>query len=156
MTRQYEKIRYASWNFIQDIIGFIFNYFLSFYDPGQDHIIETDIDHIQPDEPRNIRPDLIVPVHTPTPVKIPYRYKPLVLPPIRHDLPANYHKYLPRFDGEYGNITVEKHFQGFEKFLDLFEVEEDDVCIRNFSLSMQGKAKEWFKKLPATSIGDFH
>jgi hypothetical protein len=52
MTRQSEKIRYASWNFIQDIIGFIFNYFLSFYDPGQDHIAETYVDQIQPDEPQ--------------------------------------------------------------------------------------------------------
>jgi hypothetical protein len=156
MTRQSGKIRYSSWNFIQDIIGFIFNYFFSFPDPGQDHTTETYVDHIQPDEPQNIKPNFTVLVHTPTPVKIPDRYKPLVLPPILHDFPANYYKYLPRFDGEYGNITAEKHIQGFEHFLDLFEVEEDDVCIRIFSLSLQGKAKEWFKKLSAASICDFN
>jgi hypothetical protein len=55
MARQSVNIRYSSWNFIQDIIGFIFNYFFSFPDPGQDHIAETYIDHIQPDEPQNIR-----------------------------------------------------------------------------------------------------
>jgi hypothetical protein len=58
MTRQSEKIRYSSWNFIQDIIGFIFNYFFSFSDPGQDHIAETYDNHIQPDEPQNIKPIL--------------------------------------------------------------------------------------------------
>jgi hypothetical protein len=156
MTRQSEKIRYASWNFIQDIIGFIFNYFFSFYDPDQDHIAETYVDQIQPDEPQEIKPSFTVPVHTPTPVNIPDRYKPLVLPPILHDFPANYYKYLPRFDGEYGNITAEKHIQGFENFLDLFEVEENDVCIRLFSLSLQDRAKEWFKSLSAASISNFH
>jgi hypothetical protein len=84
------------------------------------------------------------------------RYKPLDLPPILHDLPANYSNNLPRFDGENVNITTEKHIQSLEDFLDLFEVEEDDVCIRIFSLSLQGKFKTWFKNLPAASISNFH
>ena len=84
------------------------------------------------------------------------RYKHLILPHILHDFPVNYYKYLPRFDKEYGNITGEKHIQGFENFLDLFEVEEDDVYIRRFSLSLQDRAKEWFKILPAASISIFH
>jgi hypothetical protein len=156
MKRQSEKTRYSSWNFIQDKIGFIFYYFFSFLDPSQDLIVETYVDHFQPDEIQKIRPDLIGHVHTPTPVKIPDRYKPLVLPPILHDFPVNYYKYLPRFDGEYGNITTEKCIQGFEKFLDLFWVEEDDVCIRIFSLYLQGKSKEWFKNLSTTIICDFN
>jgi hypothetical protein len=35
-------------------------------------------------------------------------------------------------------------------------VEEDDVCIRIFSLSLQGRAKEWFKNLSAASICEFN
>ena len=31
--------------------------------------------------------------------------------------------------------------QSFENFLDLFEVEHDDVCMRDFSQSLQGNAK---------------
>jgi hypothetical protein len=54
------------------------------------------------------------------------------------------------------NITAEKHIQNLEDFLDLFEVEEDDVCIRMFSLSLLGKVKDWFKNLPAASISNFH
>jgi hypothetical protein len=76
--------------------------------------------------------------------KSPDRYKPLDLPPILHDLPANYTDNLPRFDGENANITVEKHIQSLEDFLDFFEVEDDDVCIRMFSLSLGGEVKNWF------------
>ena len=109
MTKPSEKIRYLSWNFIQDVIGFIFNYFFPFCEHGQDHIFETHVDQIQPEEPQEIKPSFIDPVHTPTLVNIPYRYKPLILPPILHDFPANYYKHIPRFDGEHGNITAEKH-----------------------------------------------
>jgi hypothetical protein len=53
-------------------------------------------------------------------------------------------------------ITVEKHIQSLEYFLDLFEVEEDDVYIRMFSLSLQGKVKNGLINLPAASIRHFH
>ena len=92
----------------------------------------------------------------PIPEKIPNRYKPLDLPYILHDLPVNYNNNLHRFDGENANITVEKHIHRFEDFLDLYEVEDDDVYIKMFSLSLQGKVKNWFKNLPATSIRNFH
>jgi len=156
ITRQYEKIRYGSWNLIQDIIGFIFNYFLSFCESGQDHIVETYVDQIKPNDPQEIKPSFTVHVHTPTPVNIPDRYKPLILPLILHAFLVNYYKYLPMFDGEYGNITIEKHIRGFENFLDIFEVEEVDICIRRFSLYLQERAKEWFKILSAASISNFH
>jgi hypothetical protein len=101
-------------------------------------------------------PDSYKPFSLPLiPVKVPDRYKPLFLPPILHDLPVNYNNNLPRFDGENANITVEKHIQRLEDFLDLFEVEEDNVCIRMFSLSLLGKVKDWCKNLPAASISNF-
>jgi len=71
--------------------------------------------------------------------KVPNRYKPLVLPSILHDLAANCGNNLPRFNGENAKIIAEKHIQSLEGFLDLFEVEEDDVCIKMFALSLQGK-----------------
>ena len=50
---------------------------------------------------------------------------------------------------------VEQHVQNFESFLDLFDVDEEDVNIRLFSLSLQGKVKSLFKTLPNASISDF-
>jgi hypothetical protein len=114
-------------------------------------------------EPRALSPAIVeIPVSykphalPPIPVKIPDRYKPLDLPLILHDLPVNYINNLPRFDGENVNITAEKHIQNLEDFLDLFEVEEDDVYIKMSALSFLGKVKNWFKGLPYASISNFH
>jgi len=78
------------------------------------------------------------------------------LPPILHDLLVNYINNLPRFDGENGKITIERHIQNLEDFLELYEVEDDDVYIRMFALYLEGKVKNWFKNLQAASIRNFH
>jgi hypothetical protein len=195
MAKQPRKTRYSSSNCIQDIFGFICNYFLSYHDPGLEYIVEIQDDHFQPEEPPEIKPQIVDYVHAHTPVhipdapvetlvrhkppalsptlakpldgckplasspvlaKVPDRYQPLDLPPILHDLPVNYINNLPRFDGENGKITAEKHIQNLEDFLDLYEVEDDDVCIRMFALSLGGKVKDWFKNLPAASIRNFN
>jgi hypothetical protein len=169
--------------------------FYVYYKPDQKYIAEVYIDHLQIDEPQEIRSPIVDYVHTHTPVRIPDalvevlvrhkpsslsptlakaldgckslssplvptkihdRYKPLDFPPILHDFPANYTNNLPRFDGENAIITVEKHIQNLEDFLDLFEVEDDDVCIRMFSLSLGGKFKNWFRNISAASINNFH
>jgi hypothetical protein len=195
MAKQPKKTRYSSSSCIQDIFGFICNYFLSYHDPGLEYIVEIQDDHFQPEEPQEIISPIVDYVHVHTPVhipdasvetlvrhkppalsptlakpldgckplasspvlaKVPDRYQPLDLPPILHDFPVNYIKNLPRFDGENGKITVEKHIQNLEDFLDLYEVEDDDVYIRMFALSLQGKVKDWFKNLPAASIRNFN
>ena len=69
------------------------------------------------------------------------------MPPILHDFPVKHYKYLPKFDGESEHLTAEKHLQAFEHFSDLFEIDHDDVCMWDFSLSLQGDAKVWFKIL---------
>ena len=88
----------------------------------------------------SIAPNLVSP-------SIPSWYKPLKLPPILHDFPMKHYKYLPKFDGESEDFTAEKHLQAFEHFFDLFEIEHDDVCMRDFTQSLQGDAKVWFKHL---------
>ena len=112
-------------------------------------------DRLQTDEPQETKTDSIPSVHTPIPCKIPDRYKPLILPHISHAFPKNHDLYLPRFDGERNNITAERHVLNFESFLDLFEVDEEDVSIRLFALSLQSKFKSWFKALPDASISYF-
>ena len=92
----------------------------------------------------------------PIPTKVPERYKPLILPPIFQALPTNLANKLPRFDGESSKVTIEEHIQNLENLLHLYEIEEDDVRIRMFALSLQGKIKIWFKEFLAASIINFH
>ena len=82
----------------------------------------------------SIVPNLVSP-------SLPSRYKPLQLPPTLHDFPAKHYNYLPKFDGESKEFTVEKHLQSFEHFSDLFEIEHDDFCMRDFTQSLHGDAK---------------
>ena len=77
---------------------------------------------------------------------------PLHLPHVLHAFPTNHYKYLPRFDGEFDDLTTEKHLQAFEHFLDLFEIEHDDVCMRDVFQSLQGDVREWFNHLQPESI----
>ena len=94
-------------------------------------------------------------MHIILPCKVLDRYNPLILPHILHDFPDNYYKFLLRFDGKNNNITAKKHIQGFENYLDLFEIDEDDVRIILFYLSLQNIIKIWFKNLPNASISNF-
>ena len=129
--------------------------YLHAFELDQDPFSEFCDGHLQIDESQETKTDSILVVHTPTPCKIPDRYKPLVLPSVLHAFPKNYDLYLPMFDGESKNVNAEQHVQNFESFLDLFEFDEEDVSIRLFALSLQAKVKSWFKALPDASISDF-
>ena len=83
-------------------------------------------------EPHDTTVDIVYSSHSLISSKIPNRYRSLHLPPTLHDYPTKHHKFLPKFDGESKNLTAEKQLQSFEHFLDLFEVEHDDVCMRAF------------------------
>jgi hypothetical protein len=91
----------------------------------------------------------------PTPSKTQHRHRPLKLPHILHDFPLKHYEYLPMFDGELDAITVEKHIQVFEHFIDLFEIDHDDVCMRDFSQSLKGDTNEWFKHLQPETISSW-
>ena len=96
-------------------------------------------------EPQDTKDDIIPPTFNPISSKIQDKYRSLNFPSILHDFPPNHYKYLPMFDGK--NLTVEKHIHAFEHFMDLFDIEHNDVYIRDFSQSLIGDAKEWFKHL---------
>ena len=96
------------------------------------------------------------PITLPTPTKVIERYKPLVLPLIFQPLPTELIDKLPLFNEENSKITADQHVQKLEDVLELYEIEEDDVRIRMFALSLQGNAKSWFKNLPVASIFSFH
>ena len=121
----------------------------------EQHSSKSYDDHFPIKKSQIIKNDLTIPVHIPIRWKVPDRYKPLILPPTIHVFSNSYYKYLPRFDGEDGKITAQKHIQGFENYLELFEIDEDDVRIRLFSLYLQSRVKSWFKNLPIASISNF-
>jgi hypothetical protein len=109
----------------------------------------------QVDKPHETKADISSPELDSTPSNIQHRYRPLKLPHILHDFPPKHYEYLPVFDGEHGAITAEKHVQGFEHFIDLFEIDHDDVCMRDFSQSLKGDTKEWFKHLKPETISSW-
>jgi hypothetical protein len=92
--------------------------------------------HDQSDEFHEIKADVFPSVHNPIPSTILERYKPLKLPYILHNFPPKHYKYLPVFDGEPDILTAEKHVQDFEHFAYLFEIDYDDVLVREFSQSI--------------------
>jgi hypothetical protein len=112
-------------------------------------------DHDQIDEPHEAQAVVSSPVLSPTSPKAQHRYIPLKLPQALHDFPPNHYEYLPVFDGESDAITAEKHIQGFEHFIDLFEIDHDDVCMRDFSQSLRGDTKDWFKHLHPGTISSW-
>ena len=59
------------------------------------------------------------------------------------------------FDGEPDAISVEKHIQGFEHFIDFLEIDHEDVCMRAFSQSLKGDTKDWFKHLQRETISSW-
>ena len=105
-----------------------------------------------PCEPHETMTDNTSIPHISVSSNIPNWYKPLHLPLILHDFPIKHYKYLPKFDGESKNLTADKHLQAFDHFIEIFKIEHDDVCIRDFSQSLQGDVKEWFKHLQFESI----
>jgi hypothetical protein len=112
-------------------------------------------DHNQFDEPHETKYDISPLLLDPTPSKIQHKYIPLKLPQFLHDFPPEHYEYLPVFDGELDVISAEKHIQGFEHFIDLFEIDHDDVFMRAFSQSLKGDTKHWFKHLQPETISSW-
>ena len=169
----YEKIRLLAWIIIQDVMFFLIHKILQCILYCRDHFYYFPLknvdekypcaleqqssisveDHYTAKENPKINTNHPIPEHIPVPHKVPDRYKPLILPPTLNAFPNDYPKYLPRFDGENG-VTAQKHIQAFEDYLNLFEVDDEDVANRIFALSLQGKVRTWFKSLPEASISN--
>jgi len=171
----YKQLRLLVWIIIQEVMFFLLHkillcilYFKDelisyFYDFPLENVVERPPctfkqlssnaveNHHTAKEETKIESNL--PVHMPVPRKVPNRYKPLILPPVLNPLPANHPEYLPRFDGENG-ITAQKHIQAFEDYLNIFEVEDEDVSLRLFALSLQSKARTRFQAFPEASISN--
>jgi hypothetical protein len=78
-------------------------------------------------------------------------FKPLRLPYFLHPYPLDCFEYLPQFSGE-NPVSVERHLESFEDFIDRFEIIHEDMIIRFFSKVLIKDATIWFKSLRADSI----
>ena len=58
------------------------------------------------------------------------------------------------YDGE-GNVIAKYHVGKFDDFIDLEEVDYEDVKMRLLAQSLSGEAKKWYKYLPVGSIRNF-
>lgn len=60
----------------------------------------------------------------------------------------------PKFNGEYLTLTLE-HIENFKTFVDILRVKKEDVFIRLFFDSFQGKCRKWIEGFPIRSIKSF-
>jgi hypothetical protein len=79
------------------------------------------------------------------------RFTPLILSTQLHDLPHNYSQRIRLYDVE-GTVSVEKHLDWFNDFVDLEEVDYADAKMRIFTQILLGDVRKWFKSLPPASI----
>jgi len=79
------------------------------------------------------------------------QFSPLVLPTILHDLLQNYAQRI-RLYGAEEDITAQQHFDRFSDFVDLEEVDYEDIKMRLFLKSFSGEVKNWFRGLTTGTI----
>ena len=60
------------------------------------------------------------------------RFAPLALPLVLHDLPLNYAQIIALYDGE-GNVSARYHVGKFDDFINLEEVDYEDIKMRLFA-----------------------
>jgi hypothetical protein len=85
-------------------------------------------------------------------VVVAYRYVPLVLTQPMNALPiGDYLKHMPKFIRE-EVIIVEENLATFYSYDDNLNIENEDVWMRDFVQSMDGKDIKWFSGLTPGSI----
>jgi hypothetical protein len=81
-------------------------------------------------------------------------FSPLILPAQLHDLPREYNLRINLYNVE-GRISAQKNLDWFNDFMDLEEVDFEDVKMILFTQSLAGEPRKWFRALPPASIVDF-
>jgi hypothetical protein len=67
-------------------------------------------------------------------------FAPLILPAQLHDLPQEYNLRIKLYDAE-GNILAQSHLDWFNDFIDLEEVDFEDVKMRFFTKNLAGEVR---------------
>lgn len=82
-----------------------------------------------------------------------FKYAPLVLPQNLHDMPQDYSKNIPLFDG-LPQYTTQQHVTKKTDYCEVYEINESDVQMRLFSQCLIGEVKKWLKNLATSSIAN--
>ena len=76
------------------------------------------------------------------------------IPRFPNPIPQEMRKRLPKFSRN-NSITSEDHLRIFLDMMSDYEVEAEDVMMKLFVQSLTKDAREWFKRLPESSIWDW-
>jgi hypothetical protein len=79
------------------------------------------------------------------------KFSPLIFPIQLHDLPQYYNLRIKLYDVE-GNISAQKHLDWFNDFIELEELDFEDVKMRMFTQILAREVRKWFRALPPASI----
>lgn len=79
-------------------------------------------------------------------------FLPLVLPQVLDDMPADYQRKIPFFNGSPSGITAQQHVERMTDFCELYDINVENVLMRFFVQTFVGEVKKWFRGLPAASI----
>lgn len=82
------------------------------------------------------------------------RYAPLNLPAQLNPLPQNFGQRLPQYDG-ICELTTRQHADKVINFIDLGEVDHEDVKMRLLAHSFSGEVKKWFRGVKAGTFVTF-
>ena len=79
-------------------------------------------------------------------------FSPLVLPQNLDDMPTNYQRKIPLFDGIPYGVTAQQHVDRMTDSFDLHEIDAENVTMRLFVQTFGGEVRKWFRALLAASI----
>ena len=69
-------------------------------------------------------------------------------------MPDNYAQRIRQF-GDEGDIIAQQHLDRFLDFIDLEDVDHEDVKMRLFAQIFSGDVKKWFRGLQANNVVDY-
>lgn len=80
------------------------------------------------------------------------QFAPLVLPQNLGDMPTDYQRKIPLFDGTPHVVIAQKHVDRMIDFFDLHEIDAENLTMRLFVQTFGGEVRKWFRALPVASI----
>ena len=66
-------------------------------------------------------------------------------------MPVDYQSKIPLFYASQG-ITTQHHVDWMSDFIDIHEIDAENVTMRLFMQNFEGEVRKWFRELPAGTI----